>query len=184
MMGRSRPEGERMAGALVAIEGIDQAGKLTQARAIQAHARGRGIACAVRHYPDYQTPVGQLVQRALHDEIRLADRARTMLFAANRWEKDDEMRAIADWQSSPLFDDKDKAVLRYTDELSRNSSVSDELYAELQRHFSEQEIVKLCVAVSFAGLVNRVHATFRTEVDDLTLDSVADAPFCLIHQNA
>ena len=95
---------------------------------------------------------------------------------------DDEMRAVADWQSNPLFDDKDKAVLCYTDELSRNNSVSDELYAELKQHFTEKEIMKLCVAVSFAGLVNRVHATFRTEVDDVTLDSVADAPFCLIHQ--
>lgn len=83
-----------MRGALVAIEGIDQAGKLTQARAIQEHVGGLGMSCAVRHYPDYETPIGQLVRRALHGEIPLAQRARTMLFAANRWEKDAEVRRL------------------------------------------------------------------------------------------
>jgi dTMP kinase len=83
-----------MGGALVAIEGIDQAGKLTQARAIQEHVQGLGMSCAVRHYPDYVTPIGQLVRRALHDQLPLAERARTMLFAANRWEKDAEVRRL------------------------------------------------------------------------------------------
>lgn len=83
-----------MAGALIAIEGIDQAGKMTQARAVQEHAHAAGVSCAIRQYPDYDTPIGQLVHRALHDEIELADRARTMLFAANRWEKDAEIRQL------------------------------------------------------------------------------------------
>ncbi|MGR8950630.1 MAG: carboxymuconolactone decarboxylase family protein, partial [Gammaproteobacteria bacterium] len=78
-------------------------------------------------------------------------------------------------------DDKDRLVLRYTESLARDNKVSDALYKDLKEHFSDEEIMKLCITVSFAGLVNRVHATFLTDVDQMTLDAVADAPYCLIH---
>lgn len=93
-----------MAGALIAIEGIDQAGKMTQARAVQAQARAAGVSCAIRQYPDYETPIGRLVHRALHDEIELSGRARTMLFAANRWEKDAEIRQLVTDNALVLVD--------------------------------------------------------------------------------
>ncbi len=93
-----------MAGALVAIEGIDQAGKMTQARAIEKHVRSMGMSCAVRQYPDYDTPLGQLIRQALHDEIVMSDRARTMLFAANRWEKDTEIRQLVGDNALVLVD--------------------------------------------------------------------------------
>lgn len=94
---------------------------------------------------------------------------------------DEEIRGIREWSDSELFDAKDRAVLAFTDSLSRDNNVSDDLYKQLEKWFSETEIMKLCITVSFAGLVNRVHATFLTELDDATLDAVSDAPFCLIH---
>ena len=94
---------------------------------------------------------------------------------------ENEMAQISSWEGSDIFDDKDRLVLRYTDALSRENRVDDNLYQELATHFSATEIMKLCITVSFAGLVNRVHATFLTDVDQSTLDTVADAPYCLIH---
>ncbi len=93
-----------MAGVLVALEGIDQAGKMTQAHAVRAHVERRGMSCAVRQYPDYETPIGTLICRALHDEVKLDARARTMLFAANRWEKDAEIRHLLDEHALVLVD--------------------------------------------------------------------------------
>ena len=94
---------------------------------------------------------------------------------------DDEMQAMKNWSDSDVFDARDRVVLRFTDSLARENKVSDELYAELEHNFSEAEIMKLCITVSFAGLVNRVHATFNTDIDETTLDAVSDAPFCLLH---
>lgn len=94
---------------------------------------------------------------------------------------DAELAAVASWQDSDMFDDRDRAVLSYADAVSIRNTVSEETYEELSRNFTSAEIVKICIAVSFAGLVNRVHATFRTDLDQTTLDSVADAPFCLIN---
>jgi len=94
---------------------------------------------------------------------------------------DAELAAVASWSDSSIFDEKDRAVLTHADAVGSRNTVTDATYEELTRHFTNAEIVKICIAVSFAGLVNRVHATFRTDLDQTTLDSVADAPFCLIN---
>ena len=81
-----------MRGALIAFEGIDQAGKLTQARTLAQRLSEAGTACELLHYPDYATPIGRIIEQALTQGLALDARARTMLFAANRWEKDSIVR--------------------------------------------------------------------------------------------
>lgn len=97
---------------------------------------------------------------------------------------DEELAAVANWQDSDMFDEKDRAVLHYADAVGGQNTVTDKTYDNLAQHFTEAEIVKVCIAASFAGLVNRVHATFRTDLDQTTLDAVADAPFCLINSRS
>ena len=93
-----------MAGALVAFEGIDQAGKQTQAQAVQRHLQALGISCEHRYYPDYDTPIGRVIRAALAEGATLAPRARTMLFAANRWELDGAMRALLEQTAVVIVD--------------------------------------------------------------------------------
>ena len=93
-----------MPGALVTFEGIDQAGKQTQVQAVQERLRVRGVTCARRYYPDYDTPIGKLIQDALVQGTPLAARARTMLFAANRWECDAHMRELLAANAGVLVD--------------------------------------------------------------------------------
>ena len=81
-----------MSGALIAFEGIDQAGKLTQAKCVEETFRDAGLHCQLLHYPDYATPIGKILEQALCAGLALDARARTMLFAANRWEKDSAIR--------------------------------------------------------------------------------------------
>jgi alkylhydroperoxidase family enzyme len=91
---------------------------------------------------------------------------------------DEEMAAMAAAEASPLFDAVDRLVIRYAEILTRTNRVSDELFAELAARFDQQELVELCFAVGLAALVNRVHATFKTDVDEATRAEVGDAPFC------
>jgi dTMP kinase len=94
-------------GALVVLEGIDQAGKMTQALAVRDRLLQHGLRCEVRHYPDYETEIGKLIRAFLAPGAALDVRARCMLFAANRWEKDQEVRALR--QASALV-----CIDRYT----------------------------------------------------------------------
>jgi alkylhydroperoxidase family enzyme len=91
---------------------------------------------------------------------------------------DDEIAAMAQSQTSALFDATDRLVLRYAEILTRENRVSDELYAELAARFPQAELIELCFTVGLAALVNRVHATFRTDVDAVTQAAVGEAAFC------
>jgi alkylhydroperoxidase family enzyme len=93
---------------------------------------------------------------------------------------DDEIAAMADSEQSPLFDTTDRLVLRYAESLTRENRVTDGLYAELAARFSREELVELCFSVGLSSLVNRVHATFRTDLDDETNSKVGKIPFCPI----
>jgi alkylhydroperoxidase family enzyme len=93
---------------------------------------------------------------------------------------DDEIATMADAEQSPLFDATDRLVLRYAESLTRENRVTDALYAELAARFSREELVELCFSVGLSSLVNRVHATFRTDLDDETSDKVGKIPFCPI----
>lgn len=93
---------------------------------------------------------------------------------------DDEMAAMADWQTTSLFDATDRLVLRYAEVLTRENRVDNALYAELEARFPRDELMELCMTVALSALVNRVHATFQTDVDDSTRAQVGDAAFCPI----
>lgn len=92
----------------------------------------------------------------------------------------EEIAAMATPQDSGLFDDSDRLVLRYADTLTRDNLVDDALYAELAARFPEEELVELCFTVGLSALVNRFHATFRTDLDVSTEANVGDVGFCPI----
>lgn len=94
--------------------------------------------------------------------------------------KDEEMAAMAAPETCASLGATDRLVLRFAEELTRRNRVGDDLYAELEAVFSRDELLELAVTVGFAAMVNRVHATFQTDVDESTRESVADAPACPI----
>lgn len=86
---------------------------------------------------------------------------------------DEELSWLNGWQEAPVFDETDRLVLRYADALTRENRVGAELYAALAARFAPRELFELCMAVSLSALVNRVHATFLTDVDERTAQRVA-----------
>ncbi|MCB1748598.1 MAG: hypothetical protein KDK06_15570 [Gammaproteobacteria bacterium] len=93
---------------------------------------------------------------------------------------DDEMASMAAPESCATFDESDRLVLRYAEVLTRDNRVDDELYAALEARFSREQLVELCATVGLSAIVNRFHATFRTDVDDDTAASAGDVAFCPI----
>ncbi len=89
---------------------------------------------------------------------------------------DDEMAGMADATSVASFDETDRLVLRYAETSIREIKIPDELYAKLAARFPKQELIELAMTVALAALVNRVHATFQTDLDESTKQAVANAP--------
>ena len=95
-----------------------------------------------------------------------------------------EMSMMNDAANCATFDTTDRLVLRYSEILTRDNRVDDALYAELAARFSNDELVDLALTVSLSAFVNRMHATFRTDLDDSTFNQVGDALACALPERA
>ncbi len=86
-------------------------------------------------------------------------------YAALRQGVDGEkLDAVDDYAVSPLFSPAERVALGYAEAVTHEGApVTDDLFAELRRHFSEREIVELTVAVATENLFNRVNAALGIE---------------------
>lgn len=83
-----------MRGLLIAFEGLDQSGKQTQAETLAARLAGEGRAVRQLSFPDYETPIGNEIGRALQGERDYGPDVMQLLYVANRYEwKNEIMRA-------------------------------------------------------------------------------------------
>ena len=76
-----------MAGLLVAFEGLDQSGKQTQTEKLRDYVTSTGRECRLLSFPDYETPIGRELSRALHGEHEYGADVMQLLYVANRYEK-------------------------------------------------------------------------------------------------
>ena len=80
-----------MKGVLISFEGLDQSGKQTQAEGVRDEVVGRGRDCRLLSFPDYTTPIGSEIGRALHGERDYTADVMQLLYVANRHERRAEM---------------------------------------------------------------------------------------------
>jgi AhpD family alkylhydroperoxidase len=66
-----------------------------------------------------------------------------------------QIAALRAWRASPLFDASERAVLAYTDCMTKEIQVPDELFAEVRRHFDTQDLVELTATIAGYNLVSR-----------------------------
>ena len=75
----------------------------------------------------------------------------------------EKLDLVATWHEAGIFTDKECAALAWTELLTRlaDRSVPDEAYEAVRRHFSEDEVVFLSVAIANINAWNRLGAAFR-----------------------
>ena len=90
-------------GLLVAFEGLDQSGKQTQAELLQQRLAAGGRTVRLLSFPDYETPIGSELRRALHGEHEYAPDVMQLLYVANRYEwKERDPPRTPGWRHSPV----------------------------------------------------------------------------------
>jgi len=67
-----------------------------------------------------------------------------------------ECDAVADWENSESFSERERVALIYTDAMTRDIAVSDAVFAALKRDFTERQIVELTVLVGTYNMQTRV----------------------------
>jgi dTMP kinase len=71
---------------LIAFEGLDQSGKETQAKQLRARLQQDGRVVRALSFPDYQTPLGAEIGRALSGDRDFGPEVMQLLYVANRFE--------------------------------------------------------------------------------------------------
>jgi alkylhydroperoxidase family enzyme len=60
---------------------------------------------------------------------------------------DAQIAALPTWQASTLFDDKERSVLGYVEQMAHGGDVDDPTFAALQKNFNSQQIVELTYTI-------------------------------------
>ena len=66
-----------------------------------------------------------------------------------------QIDALKNWESSDAFDDAERAVLAYTDSMTKEIHVPDSTFEPLKRHFDPRELVELTATIAAYNLVSR-----------------------------
>lgn len=79
-------------------------------------------------------------------------------------ESEERLYLLSAWRESPLYTPRERAALAWTEALTRvaDTHAPDEDYAEMRRHFSEQEAVQLTLLIGVINLWNRMAIGFRS----------------------
>ena len=77
---------------------------------------------------------------------------------------DAQLNETEGYENNPAYDELQQDVLRYTDEVTRNVTVSDEVIERLKQRLSERELVELAATVALANFTNRISETLRLEL--------------------
>jgi alkylhydroperoxidase family enzyme len=76
-----------------------------------------------------------------------------------------ECDALRDWRASGFFSEKERAVLAYTDAMTRDVSVPDAVFTDVRKHFNEQELVELTVLIGTYNMHNRVMQALAIDLE-------------------
>ena len=81
-------------GRIIVIEGVDKAGKQTQARLLVETLKLSGRISIVVDFPDYNTPIGMEIKAFLEGKREYPNELKHMLLSANRWERKSELESM------------------------------------------------------------------------------------------
>jgi AhpD family alkylhydroperoxidase len=120
-------------------------------------ARARGIEQMLLHL--IKTRVSQINNCAYCIDMHTKD-------ARAEGETEQRLYGLSAWRETPFYTPRERAALEWAETLTLIAShhVSDELYARMREHFTEEELVGLTFAVIAINSWNRLAIPFRAEV--------------------
>src|SRR5258706_269699 len=87
---------------------------------------------------------------------------------------EEKVRAVWEFETSPLFSDAERAALRLArDAAVVPNAVTDEHFVELRKHFSEDQIVDIVAQACNAAWSNRWNDTMATPLEPDPIASMA-----------
>lgn len=77
----------------------------------------------------------------------------------------EKIDAVPEWESSDIFDETERAVLAYTDEVNRNIKASDGAFSKIQSLLGDKETVELTITIGYYGMISRILESLNIELE-------------------
>jgi alkylhydroperoxidase family enzyme len=96
-----------------------------------------------------------VIRVAILNEVEYVERAHGPAYALKEGLTPEQVTAVANWQPSKLFTNQQRALLAYTDAMTREISVADAVFAEVRKHFTERQTVELTMLIGAYNMLTR-----------------------------
>ena len=83
-----------------------------------------------------------------------------------RWDvAREQLEALPDYATSPLFSELERLVIRYAEEMTRTIQVDPVLVESLKQHLPSEALVQLTLNIAAANFTTRVNEALGTELE-------------------
>jgi 4-carboxymuconolactone decarboxylase len=96
-----------------------------------------------------------VIRVAILNNVEYVIRAHGPAYALKEGLTPEQVAALSDWQPSDLFDDKQRALLAYTDSVTRDLDVPDAVFVDVRKQFSERQVVELTMLIGAYNMLTR-----------------------------
>src|SRR6478752_1927966 len=88
-----------------------------------------------------------VIRVAILNKVEYVQRAHGPAYALKEGLTPEQVDALGAWEASSLFTEKQRALLAYTDAMTRDIEVPEDVFGEIRQHFSEQQVVELSMLI-------------------------------------
>jgi len=96
-----------------------------------------------------------VIRVAVLNDVEYVQRAHGPAYALKEGLTPEQVTALANWQASNLFSDQQRALLAYTDAMTREIDVADAVFAEVRKYFTERQTVELTMLIGAYNMLTR-----------------------------
>lgn len=77
-------------------------------------------------------------------------------------ESDQRIYVLSAWREAPFYSERERAALSWAEAVNK-FDVPDEVYEEVRKQFSEEELIYLTMQINALSSYNRLNIVFRTQ---------------------
>ena len=104
-----------------------------------------------------------IIRVAILNDVEYVQHAHGPAYALKEGLTAEQVSAIANWQGSNLFSEPQRALLAYTDAMTREIDVSEAAVKGLREHFSERQTVELTMLIGAYNMLTRFLKALRVD---------------------
>jgi 4-carboxymuconolactone decarboxylase len=109
-----------------------------------------------------------VIRIAVLNNVEYVLRAHGPAYALKEGLTPSQVEALRDWRPSDLFSDKQRALLAYTDAMTREIDVPDLVFDKVRTHFTERQTVELTLLISAYNMLTRFLKALKVDPEPTT----------------